>query len=308
MTNLDRLRSSRFIAITAGLVAVFLFGASFVAIKVALVEVSPLTLMPVRFGFGLMVLWPLLLMRGHKLRYTPGELIRTAALGGLSILFNQWFQAAAMISAAATTASWLSALAPAFMVLLAWIFLHERVSLWQWVGIALALGGALLVSDADPGSTFDAEGWKVPAQLLISALAWAVFSVFGKGESLRTSPLRATVMAMSWAFLFSLILNVFSGGAVVPTDWQVQTWLALAFLGIACTGFAYALYFFALAGTQSALVAALQYLEPLITIALAFVLLQERLRAIGLAGGALILIGIVIVERMNPAAVREGNQ
>jgi drug/metabolite transporter (DMT)-like permease len=299
------MRSSRIIAITAGLVAVFLFGASFVAIKVALVEVDPLTLIPVRFGLGLLMLWPLMMARERQLRFTIGELVRTAVLGGLSILFNQWFQAAAMISAAATTASWLSALAPAFMALLAWIFLRERIRPWQWLGIGLALGGALLVSDADPGSTFDLDGWTVSALLLMSALAWAVFSVFGKAESVRTSPLRATVMAMSWAFLFSLVLNIFSGSAWAPATWQMDTWIALAFLGIACTGLAYALYFFALAGTQSALVAALQYLEPLVTISLAFVLLQERLMPIGLAGGALIIIGIVLVERMSPAASNE---
>ena len=303
MNNLARMRSSRIVAISAGLVAVFLFGASFVAIKVALVEVDPLTLIPVRFGLGLLLLWPLLMAREHKLRVTTGELARTAVLGGLSILFNQWFQAAAMISATATTASWLSALAPAFMALLAWIFLRERINSWQWLGIGLALGGALLVSDADPGSTFDADGWIVPAMLLLSALAWAVFSVFGKAESVRTSPLRATVLAMSWAFLFSLVLNMLSGSAWAPAAWQMDTWIALAFLGIACTGLAYALYFFALAGTQSALVAALQYLEPLITISLAFVLLQESLRPIGFAGGALIIIGIVLVERMGPVAI-----
>ncbi|MGD2057752.1 MAG: DMT family transporter [Anaerolineales bacterium] len=288
---------SRALAITAAVLAVFLFGASFVAIKVALNQVDPLTLIPIRFGLGLLMLWPLLLMRGRFERLSVVELVRTASLGGLSILFNQWFQAGAMLRADATTASWLSALAPAFMALLAWIFLRERITSWQWLGILLAMCGALLVSGADPASTLGRAGWIAPTLLIFSALAWAVFSVFGKAESLRTSPLRATVLAMSWAFLFSLILNGFSGGAWAVAAWQMRTWEALIFLGIACTGIAYALYFYALSGAPSALVAALQYLEPLITIVLAFFLLQERFRLIGLAGGLLIIGGILLVER-----------
>jgi len=277
--------------------AVLLFGASFVAIKIALVQVDPLTLIPIRFGLGLVLLWPLLIIRGGWHRPTLDELARTALLGGLGIFFNQWLQAAAMLTAEATTASWLSALAPAFMALLAWIFLREKIISWQWFGILLALAGALLVSEADPSATFDSGGWVAPSMLIASAFAWAVFSVFGKAESARTTPLRATVLAMFWALLFSGVMNLIRGDLWNVGAWDAQTWSALIFLGVACTGIAYALYFFALAGTQSALVAALQYLEPMITIVIAFFLLQERLRPIGLTGGLLIIAGIVLVER-----------
>ncbi|MGD2162706.1 MAG: DMT family transporter, partial [Anaerolineales bacterium] len=285
------------IAITSGVMAVFLFGASFVAIKIALQQVEPLVLIPIRFGFGLILLWPLLVLRGQAFQPNRAELVQTAILGGLAILLNQWLQAGAMLRAGATTASWLSALAPAFMALLAWIFLRERIVSWQWFGILLALGGALLVSEADPASTFLQGSWVAPSLLILSALAWAVFSIFGKAEALRTSPLRAAVMSMSWALVFSLVLNLFLRSSWNVLEWGGESWAALLFLGIACTGLAYALYFYALAGAQSALVAALQYLEPLITILLAYIFLQEVLRPVGLVGGLLIVLGIVLVEQ-----------
>ncbi len=287
----------RALAIAAGLTAVLLFGASFVAIKIALAQVDPLVLIPIRFGLGLVVLMPLVLSRTGWRHPKRDELLRTAILGGLAIFLNQWFQAAALVTAEATTASWLSALAPAFMALLAWIFLRERIVPWQWLGILLALAGALLVSEADPSATFESGGWVAPVLLIASALAWAVFSVFGKAESTRTSPLRATVMAMLWALVFGAAISLLRGDSWNVAAWGAQTWTALIFLGVVCTGIAYALYFFALAGAQSALVAALQYLEPLVTVVIAFFLLQEQLRVISLVGGLLILMGIVLVER-----------
>jgi drug/metabolite transporter (DMT)-like permease len=294
---------SRSLAIASGLMAVFLFGASFVAIKIALEQVDPLTLIPIRFGLGLILLWPILLARGINFRPTRDELVRTALLGGMGILANQWLQARAMVTAGATTASWLSALAPAFMALLAWVFLRERIVNWQWLGIVLALIGALLVSDADPSADIGQSGWIAPVLLIASALAWAVFSVFGKTESARTSPLRATVLAMTWALLFSGILHLLTGRSWDVSPWNLQTWYALIFLGVACTGIAYGLYFYALAGAESALIAALQYLEPLITIVLAFFLLREALPLIGLLGGVLIIVGIVLVERTGVGTV-----
>jgi drug/metabolite transporter (DMT)-like permease len=289
---------TRTLALTAGVLSVLLFGASFVAIKIVLKQVDPLALIPIRFGLGLLILWPLLLTRGQFKPPSAAEMVRTASLGGLSILFNQWFQAWAMIRANATTASWLSALAPVFMALLAWLFLRESINSWQWVGIVLAMCGALLVSGTDPASALGGAGWVVPALLIFSALAWAVFSVYGKAESRYTSPLRATVLAMSWAFVFSLIPGIFGGQSRALAGWQAETWRALLFLGIGCTGIAYALYFYALSVAQTALVAALQYLEPLITVVLAVFLLQEGFGWIGLVGGLLILGGIILVERV----------
>jgi drug/metabolite transporter (DMT)-like permease len=78
---------------------------------------------------------------------------------------------------------------------------------------------------------------------------------------------------------------------------QPEAWWALIFLGVASTGFAYALYFFALSGTQATTIAALQYLEPLITLVIAIIFLGEIVTFISLLGGGLILFGVAWVER-----------
>lgn len=287
-------------AVTAGVMAVLLFGASFVAMKLALAQVEPGAVLTVRFGLGLIVLWPLLIVRYDKPPgFTWSELVRTALLGGAPIFLNQWFQAVGMVSAGAATASWLAALAPTFMVILAWIVLNERMVALQWVGIVLSLGGALLVSGADPGVAFAGVDWIAPAFLLASALAWAVFSVFGKSESQRTSPLRAMVLAMTWALLFSGVMNLITGVGWAVGGWTLQTYAALLFLGFACTGLAYGLYFYALSGAHAALIAGLQYLEPLITIALAYLLLGEKSNHNAFIGGLFIILGIFIVERVS---------
>jgi drug/metabolite transporter (DMT)-like permease len=75
----------------------------------------------------------------------------------------------------------------------------------------------------------------------------------------------------------------------------------LIFLGVASTGFAYALYFIALSGSQTMTIAALQYLEPLITLIIAIVLLGEIVTTISLLGGGSILFGVAWVERSGRA-------
>ncbi len=60
-------------------------------------------------------------------------------------------------------------------------------------------------------------------------------------------------------------------------------------------------FFFALSGSKATIVAALQYLEPLITLVIAIVLLGEVVTTMSVLGGGLILFGVAWVERAERA-------
>lgn len=84
-------------------------------------------------------------------------------LGVVGLAGHQWLQAEGMLSADATTASWLAALAPAFMVILASFFLQERTTPGQVAGLGLALLGALLVAMRNEGLEIGRGDWVGPA-------------------------------------------------------------------------------------------------------------------------------------------------
>jgi drug/metabolite transporter (DMT)-like permease len=85
-----------------------------------------------------------------------------------------------MLTGGASTASWLSALDPAFIALPALAFLRERIISWQRIGVVLALKGTLLVSEADPSSLFEGGGWSLNAFLIASALARVIYQSLEK--------------------------------------------------------------------------------------------------------------------------------
>jgi drug/metabolite transporter (DMT)-like permease len=72
---------------------------------------------------------------------------------------------------------------------------------------------------------------------------------------------------------------------------------AILFLGLGSTGLAYALYFFSLRDAETAIVAAIQYLEPVITLLLAAWFVAEKVSLAILAGGLLIILGVWLVNR-----------
>ncbi|MCK5054194.1 MAG: DMT family transporter [Anaerolineales bacterium] len=153
----------RTLAILAGLLLVIFWGASFIAIKIALKQAQPITLIVIRLGIGLCVLYPIAWMRGELRGLSLRDHAIMILLGVVGLAGHQWLQAEGMLSADATTATWLAALAPAFMVILASFFLQERTTPGQVAGLGLALLGALLVAMRNEGLEIGRGDWVGPA-------------------------------------------------------------------------------------------------------------------------------------------------
>jgi drug/metabolite transporter (DMT)-like permease len=79
-------------------------------------------------------------------------------------------------------------------------------------------------------------------------------------------------------------------------------WSAVLFLGIGCSALGYLFWYGAIERIEVSRVAALLYAEPLVTFVAAVLLLGERVSGIIIAGGVLVLIGVVISQYAPGAA------
>ncbi len=74
-------------------------------------------------------------------------------------------------------------------------------------------------------------------------------------------------------------------------------WLAIGFLGVFCSGLAYIFWYDALAEIDASQVAAFIYIEPLVTVVAASIVLSEAISLSTMLGGLLILLGVSLVNR-----------
>jgi drug/metabolite transporter (DMT)-like permease len=293
-------RNKRGLAIAACMAAVFIWGASFVAIKVALASFHPMLIIFLRTFIGVIVLLPFLQMTEQLTIPLRKEIWPLFLMGLIGVAFYQWLQAVGVQLAGASQTSWVTASAPVFIVLLGWFFLKERIHRWQVFGLCLALGGALLVVSSEDGFTFSSTDLVGPLILFVSALVWAGYSVLAKYLVKDIHPLRLTFYSLLIGLIFLGALVTFTSGWALPEHASIGEWIAVAFLGFGSTGVAYIFYFYALKWAEMTLVAVIQYLEPLITMLLAAWLVEERMIVGGLVGGVLILSGVWLVNRSTP--------
>ena len=301
------MRSARSTAVIEGLFAVLVWGASFIATKVALTEVSPVTVVWLRFAMGVVVLGVAVALRGQFALVSWRELGVFAALGLIGITFHQWLQSTALVTARASTSGWIVATTPIFMAVLGWAVLKERIGGARAAGIALAAAGVLLVvTRGDPGGLLHGRfGAPGDVLILVSAPNWAVFSVLSR-RALRVHPatrMMAYVMALGWLFT-TVQLAAGPGLSEVPRL-DARGWGAIAFLGIACSGLAYIAWYDALQRMPASEAGALLYIEPLVAMTVAAAVLGERITLATVLGGAVILLGVWLVNRSPGASARD---
>lgn len=286
-------------AIFKALFAVAVWGASFVATKLALQFVAPTTLVWMRFAMGVVILG---LAAGLSKQFSLPERKDWgyfAILGFLGITFHQWLQSTGLVTAQATTTGWIIASTPIFMALLGLIILKEHLVWYQVAGIILAAFGVLLVVTKGDLAAITAGTFSAPGDILvlISAPNWAVFSALSRSGLKRYPSTLMMFYVMSFGWIFTTILFLTNSGIGQLSSIPADGWIAILFLGVFCSGIAYIFWYDALKVLPVAQTGAFLYLEPIITVIIAALVLREAFLLATLVGGITILIGVWLVNR-----------
>ncbi len=291
---------ARAVVILKVLFTVAAWGGSFIATKIALRDIAPVSVVWIRFLIGMIVLAVAVKVRGQFALPSLKDLGYFALLGAIGITFHQWLQSTGLQTAQASTTAWIVSTTPVFMALLGWLFLREKLTPLRIAGIILAAVGVLLVvSRGDlTALSFGHIGEPGDILILISSPNWAIFSTLSRGGLQRHPAGRMMLYVMGMGWLFSSVLFFSGPGLADLGHLTLNGWLAIAFLGLACSGLAYVFWYDALQALPAAQAGAFLYLEPLVAMVVAAVMLGEAVTWAGVLGGAVILLGVWLVNRI----------
>lgn len=308
------LKRAETIALLECFLAITLWGVSFLFMKIALRELSAATVIVFRYALGTLLVGFVSWQRGEFARISLADVKVLALLGAVGISLQQMLQVSGQVTADVGVAAFLAATAPAFTVVLAAVWLHERLGRMQAVGVLLAsMGGIVVAVGGDFSSLLAGETLHtLPGNILIllSSVVWAVFIILSK-RAVRNRP-SAFVTSGTFFFgmLFSLPLFVYGRGWEEFPRLSPGGWSAILHLGVLMTAVAYMLNSHALKHISATRVAVVQNTEPLIAMIAAAVFMGEPVTGTILAGGAAILGGVYLAERNggSGAAPREERQ
>ena len=281
--------------------AIIFWGFSFIATKVALREVHPFTLLTLRFGIGAFLLLVFQLRQDKKFLkvFSQRDWIYVLFLSIVGIAGHNLLQAFGLLYTTAINTGWIIAIQPIFITLAARLFLGEGITVRKIIGIVIGFSGIFLIISKGVFSLslFRFSSTFGDLLVLLSALTWTAFTVGGRGFLSRFPPLVTITPIMMVGCLITLPLSAVKGEWNILFHLSLSGWMGILFLGIFCSGLAYFFWYSALEKRDSSIIGMYLYLEPLVTLMGARLLLGEEVKWITLMGGGMTLMGVYLATR-----------
>ena len=281
---------------SAALAAV-LFGASVVAVRVAVRHVPPVSLAVLRFGQGGLLLAAILLVVAPRyLRTGWDRLLRFGLLGlVLFVLFPLTFNIGLQYTEASRGAVMLATM-PIWTALLGRI-IGERLAGRQVVGVGFSVAGIALAF-LEPGRVVGGDAMSLVGDglLLLTGLLGALYGLIAKRALAVDHAATVTTYAMLIGTLLLLPAAWVEGlvPAIGRLDWQLLG--LVVFLGVLGGAVAFLLWTWALSRLTPTQVAVYVNLNPIVAALLAILLLGERRSALFLLGFAAVVTGVLLVN------------
>jgi len=284
-------------ASVAAALAAILFGASVVAIRIAVRDIPPLTLAVLRFGQGSLVLFVgLVAFRRDLLRIDRRDLPYLALLGiTFFTIFPVTFNVG-MRYVDASRAALLLATMPLWTVVLARLVVRERLTPRQIAGVLLSIAGVAIVMidrrAITNGTSYSARG---DLLLIATALCGAIYNVLAKRMLARYKGITVTFYAMTIGTLFLVPASIVERPPGLASL-NAETLALVVFVGVFGGALGFSLWTSALSRLSPTKVSVYINLNPIAATLLGATILHERLSFFFAVGFAAVVAGVMTVN------------
>lgn len=265
-----------------------IWGSAFMFTRIALRDFAPSTLILIRIGSGALALGLYVRLSGRRFASLRPFVWPLALLGLVNTAVPFFLIAWGQQHIDSSLAAILNGSAPLFTALFALSVDHtQRVTGLRLVGVVLGFAGVVLLVGFEVGG-----GRTAGAGALAVVAASACYGIAGLYAGRRLAGLPPSLVAFGtlvWATLF-----VFPVGAVQASMPGWEGLLSVLYLGVAATGAAYLLYFGLIAGAGASRAMLVTYLVPSLALLYGAVFLDEPVKALSVAGLALVLAGVAL--------------
>ncbi|MFA9559590.1 DMT family transporter [Evansella sp. AB-rgal1] len=272
------------------------WGSAFIAGNFATRDFDPITVAFLRFFFAAIILVPLMLIKQKNLKLPKGkEWLLLASLGFTGIaLYNICFFIATK-EAPIVKSSLFIASNPVLIIVLSAIFLKEKITRRNIVGLTLALAGAVIIITEGQFRTIIEAGFqRIDIVLFIAVICWALYSVLGKVALQRFSSIESTTYAIVFGTIMLFPFALFEAEWSQFTQASLLSWGSILHMSIIVSVVSFIMYYQGIRTIGAAKASIFINLMPLSAVIMAILLLGEPLLPVHIIGAVFVLTGVTV--------------
>jgi drug/metabolite transporter (DMT)-like permease len=292
--------SSRTLPLIAVWGTVLFWGLSFVSSKTILnTGVPPMTMVCIRFLIATVIL-NLLLRKfdpGARLRVKDIPALAASGLVGVTVYF--FFESRGIRLTSASHASLIIAVIPVITLLAEAVFFRTRISLLSGAGVVLSVVGVVFVVQRPGTGTGGAFSLAGDLFMFGACVSWVLYIILSRNLHTRLSEIAITAYQSLFGTIFLIPLALLEMRQWVPVT--LSAGLNLAYLAVFCSALSNFLYVYALSRLGPISVSPFINLIPVVGVLGGVALLGESIGLTQILGGAVILAGVLMVSRHQPA-------
>ena len=264
---------------------------SWITGKLALAGAPPLEISAVRFIIAAVVLAAIMLATRADLG--RGKLWPVALAGVFGYGAYNAFVFSGLTMAPASDGALIVPTTIPVLTALAASFVGERLTAPKLAGFACAsIGATLVIAAGQTADEISSRRLVGDVLMLLGAVCWAVYTVLGTIALRTRSPLAVVTIAAPIGALFLLPLGFLENGYADVGGWSMSVWLNVLYLALVGSVASFILFYWVVRRVGAGVAAMTSYLVPVLTLAMAVVLLGDRPQPLQLVGGVVILAGV----------------
>lgn len=272
------------------------WGSSFLFIKIGVSAVGPFTLVTGRFLIGAILVGLLILFRGESLHFPRSDFLKMASLAlintALPIFLISWGEQ----SIDSGLASILNSTVPIWTIILAHLALHDEPLVGSKIaGVLVGFAGVIVLvgfGGSDSGSLIRLGELAV----IMASIFYASASIFVRRYLSHVPHNPLIFITLTFATLMTAPFMIMVEG-IDESLIQPKALIAMSWLGIVGTAFAYQIYYRLIAWWGAGRATTVTYTFPVVGLLLGIVFLGESITKELVIGGGLILTGVILANQ-----------
>ena len=263
--------------------------------KYGLAIVEPFTFAFYRFVISAVILTGIAVSRKYDVPIEKKDYLKIFGLGVIIIPFNQVAYLFGQSLTGAGHGALIFATTPIWIFIAAMFHLKEKLKFRRALGIAVAVIGVVVIMTG--GAVKVGKEYLIgDLIILLAVLAWAYYTILGKPLVQKYGAFRVTAYALSSGTLLYLPFGFYAATKVDYAQVTLGGWLAVLYMAIGTSVFAYVLWYWVLKHMEVSRMAVFHNFQPVIASVVAFFWLGEPLGWPFVIGGMTVLAGVIVAE------------